>query len=53
MTKISRTKVTAIQHWVNHYPRPMFRGKCSNDIFFESPRQEGIPITPALLDLFP
>ena len=53
MAKISRTKAKEIQHWINHDPRPMFKGKCSNDIFFEAPRQEGISITPALLDLFP
>jgi Transposase and inactivated derivatives, IS30 family len=53
MARVSRTKAKEIQHWINHYPRPMFKGKYSNDIFFESPLQEGIPITPALLDLFP
>jgi len=53
MARVSRAKVKEIQHWINHYPRPMFKGKCSNDIFFESLLQEGIPITPALLDLFP
>ena len=53
MTKISKNKIKAVQNWINHYPRPMFKGKTSNDIFYQCIKEEGIPITPALLDLFP
>ena len=53
MTKISKNKVKAVQNWINHYPRPMFKGKSSNQIFYQCLKEDGIPITPALLDLFP
>ena len=53
MTKISKNKLKDVQNWINHYPRPMFKGKTSNDIFYQCIKEEGIPITPALLDLFP
>lgn len=53
MTKVTRAKAKEIQHWMNYYPRPMFGGRCSNDIFYEALEREGIPITPALREVFP
>lgn len=53
MTKISRGKAKEIQHWMNHYPRPMFSGRCSNDIFYEALQREGVAISSAIRETFP
>ncbi len=33
MYKLTQADATKVQHWVNNYPRPIFGGKTSNDIF--------------------
>ncbi len=53
MTKVTRAEAKDIQHWMNYYPRPMFGGRCSNEIFYEALEREGIPITPAIREVFP
>lgn len=53
MTKVKNRDAKKIQNWMNHYPRPMFNGKCSNDIFYEALQREGIEITPAIRETFP
>lgn len=53
MLGVSQAKARHIQDWMNHYPRPMFKGKCSTDIFYEALEREGIEITPAILEIFP
>lgn len=53
MRNVSQSKAKEIQHWMNYYPRPMFGGRCSNEIFFEALKCDGIAITPALLEVFP
>ena len=53
MVKIAPKIIKAVQNWINHYPRPMFKGKSSNHIFYQCLKEEGIPITPAIKELFP
>lgn len=52
MVGITRKKAKEIQDWMNNYPRPMFSGKTSNELFFDALRREGIEISPAFYTVF-
>ena len=35
MAKVTQKQATEVQHWVNHYTRPMFGGKSAADMIKE------------------
>lgn len=35
MAKVTQKQATEVQHWVNHYTRPMFGGKSAADMLKE------------------
>lgn len=52
MQGVTQQKAHAIQSWINNYPRRMFNGKCSNDLFFHELRSEGVNISAAISTFF-